>query len=302
MILIAGLPDEPPVARALAAADELGIDTILLDARRLGDCRLELRLDRLAGWTGALCTPERRFALEDLSGVYLRLVSGPAASAAARNVQELWLAWCDIAPVRIASRPGAMLSNASKTFQSLAIRAAGFSIPETLVTNDPAEAEAFVDDARARGIDVIYKSVSGIRSIVQTFADADRARLGRIRWCPTQFQHKVQGTDYRVHTIGRQAFVTRITSDASDYRYAGRQTGVDAVLEPGSLACDIIDRCHAIADRLDLAFAGIDLRVADDGRVTCFEVNPCPAYSFYEAHSGIPIAAALVRWLEGLCD
>jgi hypothetical protein len=31
--------------------------------------------------------------------------------------------------------------------------------------------------------------------------------------------------------------------------------------------------------------------------VYCFEVNPSPAYSYYESHTGQPISAALARYL-----
>ena len=31
-----------------------------------------------------------------------------------------------------------------------------------------------------------------------------------------------------------------------------------------------------------LEFAGIDLKVTPDNEVYCFEVNPCPAFSYYE--------------------
>jgi hypothetical protein len=33
------------------------------------------------------------------------------------------------------------------------------------------------------------------------------------------------------------------------------------------------------------------------GEVFCFEVNPCPAFSFYESNTGQPIAASLARYL-----
>jgi glutathione synthase/RimK-type ligase-like ATP-grasp enzyme len=48
---------------------------------------------------------------------------------------------------------------------------------------------------------------------------------------------------------------------------------------------------------LDLEFAGIDLRLGDDGVATCFEVNPSPSYSYYQAHTGQPIATSLARLL-----
>ena len=46
------------------------------------------------------------------------------------------------------------------------------------------------------------------------------------------------------------------------------------------------------------AVAGIDLKLAPDGRVVCLEVNPSPVFSYYELHTGQPIAAAIARLLD----
>ena len=54
-----------------------------------------------------------------------------------------------------------------------------------------------------------------------------------------------------------------------------------------------------LAERLDLSLAGIDLRQTPDNRWYCFEVNPSPAYSFYESHTGQPIAFEIARFLLG---
>ena len=59
------------------------------------------------------------------------------------------------------------------------------------------------------------------------------------------------------------------------------------------------NRCIRLTERLRLPFAGLDLRRAPDGRFVCFEVNPSPAFSFYEAHTGLPIANAVARYLTG---
>ncbi|RYF03747.1 MAG: hypothetical protein EOO78_06335 [Oxalobacteraceae bacterium] len=58
-------------------------------------------------------------------------------------------------------------------------------------------------------------------------------------------------------------------------------------------------RCVDLSRTLDLAFSGIDLRIAPDGAVYCFEVNPCPAYTYYESHTNQPIAARLAEYLSG---
>jgi D-alanine-D-alanine ligase-like ATP-grasp enzyme len=48
---------------------------------------------------------------------------------------------------------------------------------------------------------------------------------------------------------------------------------------------------------MGLELAGIDLRIRPNGEVVCFEVNPSPAFSYYEERTGLPIAAAVARHL-----
>ena len=114
-----------------------------------------------------------------------------------------------------------MCSNSSKPYQTQLIAQQGFDIPETLITNDPVLVRGFFEQHRR----VIYKSISGIRSIVQALTPDDLARLEQIRWCPTQFQEFIEGTNTRVHVIGQELFATRIVTEVTDYRYAGRQGG-----------------------------------------------------------------------------
>ncbi len=77
---------------------------------------------------------------------------------------------------------------------------------------------------------------------------------------------------------------------ATDYRYAHRQTGQPAKFEPFELQDELAERCGT----LGLDMAGIDLRITSDGETCCFEVNPSPVYSYYEAHTSQPMAMALV--------
>jgi glutathione synthase/RimK-type ligase-like ATP-grasp enzyme len=212
---------------------------------------------------------------------------------ACRTWHEALLTFAELTPARVANRASAMASNASKPFQAQVALEAGFQVPETLVTNDP----KLVLEFCSRHPRVIYKSTSGVRSIVQELTPEDLPRLGRIRWCPTQFQELVEGQDVRVHTVGSNAIATAVRSRSVDYRYAGRDGGPAAQLEPASLTYEVAERCVALAAALKLPFAGIDLRMAHDDRVICFEVNPSPAFSYYERQTGQPIARELALWL-----
>jgi glutathione synthase/RimK-type ligase-like ATP-grasp enzyme len=152
---------------------------------------------------------------------------------------------------------------------------------------------------RAQHGRVIYKSISGVRSIVQTLTDEDMERIDNIRWCPTQFQAFVEGTNVRVHTVGEKVFATAIKTEATDYRYAHRQSGDHAELVPADLSDDLAEMCVNLAEGLGLAFAGIDLKITPDNRVYCFEVNPSPAFSYYESQTGQPISQGVADYLSG---
>jgi len=298
MILVIGYGDDPAVRRVVEAAGDLGVEHVLVDQQShpVADLRVDARGGGVLEHSGA------RTPLDEVAGVYARPLSAvpgtdPREGERGRTLVELLLGWIDVAPCRVASRPSAMHSNASKPYQAQLIAAAGFAVPETIVTDDPDEARAF---AAAQGA-VVFKSVSGIRSIVRVLEGAALGRLERIRSLPTQFQALVPGTDVRVHVVGHEVFATEIGSDAVDYRYAGRD-GLTAALTATTLPDDVAERCVDLAATLGLPLAGIDLRRTPAGDWVCFEVNPMPGYSFYESHTGQPIAAALVRHLAGKAD
>lgn len=306
MILLCGIPSEGSQARLAAALDELGAEYRVVNQRRVRSSRIDLTHDG-AAVGGRLTHDGWQVELEAVDGIYLRfmddrilpeLAGEPDDSpvrGASRAFHDIVAQWAEIAPARVINRYSAMGSNFSKPYQAQLITEHGFDVPETLVTNDPDLVRTFVADHGQ----VIYKSISSERSIVKTLDSGDLARLEQIRWCPVQFQAYVEGTDVRVHTVGQTVFATAIQTDATDYRYAVRQTGEAATMEPYELPAPIAQRCTKLAAGLGLDLAGIDLRLTPDGRAVCFEVNPSPVYSYYEAHTGQPIAAAIAGYLAG---
>lgn len=244
--------------------------------------------------------------LERVTAVYLRLMDDrflpeldgqpPQAPAriASRAFHELIGQWADITPARVINRYLAMGSNFSKPYQLPLIREHGFGVPETLITNDPQRVLAFRDQHGP----LIYKSISSERSIVNRLNDHDVARLERIRWCPVQFQAFIPGPNLRVHTVGQQVYATMIDTEAVDYRYATQQTGTPATFTPYDPDDELAERCVRLAGTLGLEVAGLDLKLATDGRIICLEVNPSPVFSYYESHTGQPIADAIAQHLD----
>jgi len=287
---------------------------------RLQDCGYPYRLlnfarfpdgHRLTGrWTdngpqGWIATDDWRLDLDAISGVYARLLGledrqplpglDPADATALRAEGDLGLiAVLEGLACPVVNRIGAGLSNNSKPYQALVISRAGLTVPATLVTSDPDAARAFF----AEHGDVIYKSASGVRSIVRRVGAEQLARLDHLRDGPAQFQAFVPGRNVRVHTVGARVFATAIESEAVDYRYA-HLDGLTARLTPVELPDPINQACLRLARACDLLFAGIDLKQTPSGEFVCFEVNPCPGFLYYERHTGQPISTALAELLRG---
>lgn len=306
MILLCGIPTETPIAMVRDELDQLNAPYIVFHQRCFDTMELEFEISGDCV-RGEIKIAGEGYPLAEIDGVYARLMDhqllpelrdAPANSPRRRYCRALHDAlmhWYEIMPGRVVNRTRPMGSNFSKPYQTQLIRNHGFEIPETLITNDPECVLAF----RARFGRVIYKSISGVRSIVRTLEEKDLERLDQIRWCPVQFQEFVEGTNVRVHTVDTEVFATAIHTDATDYRYAHRQSGKEAELQAIELSDALSERCIGLSRALGLPFAGIDLKMTPDGRVFCFEVNPSPAFSYYESGTGQPIARAVARYLVG---
>ena len=295
VILLWGVPGDPPFDVVRAALLRRGAPTLVVDQRRVAAVSLEVEIGaRLAG---ILRVEGKRFALDDLAGIYLRpqdLAAGFAAAANAHRValDDLLLVVAELAPGVVLNRPDAMAANGSKPYQYGHIRRVGFRVPETLVTTSPEAAREFV----ARHGRVIYKSVSGVRSIVGELREPDAPRLDDVRWCPTQLQERIAGTDVRVHVVGETLFACEVRSDVVDYRYA-HQSGHGVAVTDCELPDACAERCLALARATGLPLAGIDLRRTADGDWYCFEVNPSPGFTYYEQMTGAPIGEAVAELL-----
>jgi glutathione synthase/RimK-type ligase-like ATP-grasp enzyme len=296
------IPRESGVITVFGSADDSCIDRVLDAARELGVQHRFVDQSRLDGAAAVLDAAAARchirvdgcrVDLGDSAGVYARpldVATTPLGIAASASVVE----WLDIAEATVVNRPLAMRSNASKPYQGQIIAGVGFDVPDTLVTSSPDEAVAF----QRRHGQVIFKSTSGIRSIVRVL-DADRiARLELVRSLPVQFQERIEGVDVRVHVVGTRCFATEIVTPAVDYRYASRD-GDEVDHAAIDLDAETAARCVAVAQQLELPLCGIDLRRRPNGKHVCFEANPMPAFSYFEANTGQPIARAVVELLAG---
>ncbi|MEP3839141.1 MAG: hypothetical protein ABJM36_15970 [Algibacter sp.] len=301
MILLCGIPSESPIAKVKYALMEEDAHVVVFNQRQFEDTEIE--------WGFVNGLPEGKlhmsncsYNLSSFKSVYSRFMSennlpemegkNEETKAKCNALHESLFQWLEVTNAKVVNRHSNMYSNSSKPYQAQIIKRYGLKTPPTLITNNPKA----VLDFNAVHKSIIYKSISGIRSIVKEFDPSNIERLNKIKYCPVQFQARLSGFDVRVHVIGKEVIATKILTTGVDYRYA-RKDGGETQLEPFEIPEHVKNACVNVSAALKLDFSGIDLRFTDNGDVYCFEVNPMPGYSYYESNTGQKISKVLAEYL-----
>ena len=305
MILLWGIPGDGPFDEVRTVLERIGADTVIHDQRQVPRSRATFTSDVKGVPIPRLVDGNHEVDLAEVSAAYIRPFEttkvcqdrdpNSAEMQQAERMDTGLVAWADLTDAHVVNRPAAMAANNSKPFQQALIAASGFAVPNTLVTTNPDAVNEFCRRHHA----VIYKSISGVRSIVSRLGDTRLEAIGDVANCPTQFQEYISGVDVRVHVIGDTSLATEIRSSCDDYRYAAR-SDADLCMTAIELPVDIAQRCRIMMRRMGLLFAGIDLRRTPEGAWYCFEVNPSPGFTFFEAATGQPIAATVAEMLVEL--
>jgi hypothetical protein len=299
VILLWGTLEDEPMARTHAALVRAGADFVFLDHRQI----FASEIDYASGpGTAERCLVTQGTLTIDLARVTVAYPRGFDISACdemegrapddplavrAMAFEAVLMAYLDSSPARVINRTGPAASNNSKPYQLSAIGKVGLLVPETFISNRRRDVEDFL----RRHPDSIFKSISGVRSLVRRVSADDRNALDDVAWCPTLFQRVVPGVNYRAHLIGDQVLTVRLESDEIDYRYA-RTT-----MEPATLPAEVAERCLRLNRLLGLDFSGIDLMRTPEDEWYCFEVNTSPGFSYFEGGTGQPISRTLAQFM-----
>lgn len=189
--------------------------------------------------------------------------------------------------------------------QQRAAQAAGFLIPDTLYTNDPASIRRFIGD-HPEG--VVYKPLEPI-----TWRD-DQAlwapyttRVGAgdlvadelLRAAPGIYQALMpKAYELRVTVMGAQVFAVKVLSQETlagrlDWRLAYHELR----MEPYDLAPEDASRCRALLSALGLVFGCFDLIMTPRDKCIFLEVNEGGQFLFIEQYADLPLLDAFTEFL-----
>ena len=250
----------------------------LLDQRRFAQ---DVHLCDAYWW----CGHSEKIAHEQVAGVWNRMVDQHSEDNPSAQAIETFATYLmnSVYP-SVLNRPMAGLSNHAKLYQIDLLQLTRLQKIDSLM--------AINSTPRHLGLseDCIYKSASGVRSIVQKLQKDDQDR-----WIsePVLFQAFIEGINIRVHVIDQEVVACYCKSQAVDYRYA-QKTEIKRIEIPAWLVTECID----ISKQLGLVFTGIDL-LFKDASYYLLEVNPAPGYAYFDIDG--KITNALANYFTSLC-
>jgi glutathione synthase/RimK-type ligase-like ATP-grasp enzyme len=309
-VTFAGDDHLPPLRQALAGRGER---LELVDLAALpSEWRLALGEDP-AGWAlvrGAGGRPPsgspRRLDAATVRTVWWRRVSpvgvapslGPTDAAFARAQYEAALgAFWRGAGIRLVDDPAAVELAELKPLQLARARGVGMAVPETLVTDDPARARAFLRRHRQ----AIHKPLRGTEA-GQLTRPVDRATLEAleaVRSAPVIFQRFVPGVDVRVTAVGARLFGCEVDARATTSPHDFRPVFDQARVRPCAVPRPVASAIQALLRSFGLSYAALDFRRGDDGTWTFLELNPAGQWLGFAERTGQPVAEAVAALLLG---
>ncbi|HEX4409013.1 MAG TPA: hypothetical protein VH206_09585 [Xanthobacteraceae bacterium] len=189
----------------------------------------------------------------------------------------------------------------NRLVQCVVAQAVGFSVPDSVVTQDTLKAKAFIADHDK----TVTKAISfGIISperdeITHTSRIDDKSSLEGLAGCPSLIQAEViKKTEWRVTTVGHNLFAARTKSGASVDRLDWRRSqDVSEIFERGELPGDVSEKLLSLCDRSNIHFGAHDLIETPNGEFYFLETNPAGQWGWLEVQLGLPIGEAVASWL-----
>lgn len=191
-----------------------------------------------------------------------------------------------------------------KPYQLAKAQQLGVRIPDSLITNDPHEAAAFVGEhARER---CIYKPLTSFANPVTSqllfttpvTVETIERLSENLAVAPGIFQEEIaKAYELRVTAVGRQLFAVAIDSqERIDTRLDWRIDQINVkqtLVDLSRHHRDIVEKLH---DAFGLVYAAYDFVVTPSNDLVFLEVNPSGQWLWIEQKLGAPISDAIAEY------
>jgi glutathione synthase/RimK-type ligase-like ATP-grasp enzyme len=316
VVLFTYTGDSPYMIDALAQAlAQRGAELLRFDSDRFPmECRADFVQDGGVE-TIAFSDGEKRVILDDGDAIWYRRARYAAGLPMQMDVQlrracieeseTLLRGLMAAAPCFVLDPPDLVKLRGHKPWQQRIARELGLHTPRTLMTGDPAQAEAFLRScelgaiAKMQSAFAIYTE-DQTEQVVFTTAlnEAHVRKLEGLRYCPMVFQERIEKRiELRITAIGNRLYAAAVDSQTTPGAEVDwRERGVTLIKSwaPYTLPADIESRLHAYMDRIGMQYSAIDMLVEPSGRHVFLEANPAGEFFWLEHNAPrFPFTAAI---------
>lgn len=200
------------------------------------------------------------------------------------------------------SKPSSIRGASYKWEQLLRAKKMGFRTPETLFTNNPAQAREFC----GRISKAVVKAAShggflwnGVYKMAYTTpVNTNDPHIDDVQLAPCMFQEYIQkDVELRITVISDEVFPCAIYSQNTettrdDWRHYDFQ---NTPHKPWTLPPEIQEKCIQYVASYGLNFGAIDMIVTPDGEYVFLEINPNGQWAWIEVLTELPISRALLN-------
>lgn len=262
-------------------------------------------------WSGQLRTPAHVVDLDEIHAVWYRSPEAyqmPAALSGAERHHAFLEAKYGLGGILSSldalwvNHPARIADASYKPIQLVQAHAAGLTVPDTLITNEPEAVREFAAEGRTitklLGANTISEEGTRKLSWTRVLGDTDLADLCGIevtthlmqRWVPKQHEA-------RVIVIGDHLTAVAIHAGSD-------QTKVDWRTDYDALSYEVVDLPGPVARGVrelmlsfGLIYGALDFVVTPAGEWTFLEVNPGGQYGWLETTAGVPFTDVLADLL-----
>lgn len=192
-----------------------------------------------------------------------------------------------------------------KPYQLAIATELGFTLPRTIVTNDPVRVRDFAlhGEIIAKAVSSGYISRTNGNDAIFTssITDDDLKDLDGLTLAPVTFQEKIEKhSDIRVTVVGTEVFAAEILSQSRETSKIDWRATDDPNLPhlKHQLPAQIADKCRKLVENLGIKFGAIDLALTTEGDYVFFEINPNGEWLWIEDQLGYSIADTIAAWLS----
>ena len=291
---------------------DLAADLVVLGLRRRGTSFLRFNADSFPDRARVTWDPLAGTGVFDIDGTHFD--SGTVGAAWYRGPHRVaipdpyvdsesraFLASCwEMVSWRWVNPPGAVRATENKIRQLKVAADASFTVPDTVVSNDPAQVrQSLPTPMVAKTLTGAITTVGGVPHYVHAqLVDDDDLDDEAVVARAFIFQRPAKpATDVRVTVVGSEVFATDILlagTPAIDWRASPAEA---VSYRPVVLPDDVARRCVTMCELLGLSYGAFDLVRGKTGGYVFLELNPSGQWGWIEQATGQPITDAIVRLL-----